>query len=80
MIPAAPLAAGLIADAMATNQIPATRGIPAVDAIMKYAQGWPRLGGERVVWNHVDKAHNPPSDVLIQSLSNKTLAATAAVA
>ncbi|KAL8758120.1 MAG: hypothetical protein Q9184_004021 [Pyrenodesmia sp. 2 TL-2023] len=78
---AAPLAAGVIADAMATNQIRETDGVPDIATIITYAQGWKRdVGGKSVIWNHVDKANNPPSNILVQSLSNETLDATVAVA
>ncbi|KAL8647613.1 MAG: hypothetical protein Q9210_005452 [Variospora velana] len=78
---AAPLAAGIIADAMATNQIRETSGMPYPGAIMTYARGWRRhVDGESVMWNHVNKTYNPPLNLLVQSLSNETLVATAAAA
>ncbi|KAL8904986.1 MAG: hypothetical protein Q9207_002909 [Kuettlingeria erythrocarpa] len=76
----APLAAGLIADAMATNQIIKTERIPLYVEIMEYARGWKRPGGESVMWNHVNEKHNPPSNPLVQGLFNGTLDAAAAVA
>ena len=74
---AAPLAAGMIADAMATGQIQEEFGSHDMGAIISYARGWRRAGGESVIWNHVDRAHNPPSGVLRQSWLNQTSNATA---
>lgn len=65
---------------MATNQIKETEGTPDIVEILIYAQGWRRPGGKRVVWNWVDREHNPPSDALVQGLFNETLDAAAAVA
>ena len=46
---AAPLVAGVLADLLSTGQYRPGRPV-----------WWKRPGGENVVWNLVDNAHNPP--------------------
>ncbi|KAI4095757.1 MAG: hypothetical protein LQ348_002798 [Seirophora lacunosa] len=60
----APLTAGVIAHMMATEEIwPSKQFSPErwdMSQILAYA-GWQRPGGEYVLWNRVDTAHNRPS-------------------
>ena len=42
--------------------------------------GWQRPQGEYVIWNHIDRDHNPPSNILLsESGLNHTSNATAAM-
>lgn len=51
---AAPLVAGVLADLLSTGQLFNLR------PISHHPFYWKRPGGESVVWNRVDEAHNPP--------------------
>ena len=71
---AAPLVAGVLANMMATGEIVGFGNSSAWDmsTVRKYA-GWQRPGGEYVLWNHVDRDHNPPMGLLLNStLFNQT--------
>ncbi|KAL8868309.1 MAG: hypothetical protein Q9174_005076 [Haloplaca sp. 1 TL-2023] len=74
----APLVAGVIANMMATGETWPPGGGPkapvwywTVDRIRDYA-GWKRPDGGFVLWNHVDRFHNPPRGVLYKGILNDT--------
>lgn len=49
-----------------------------IDRILDYA-GWQRPDGEYVLWNHIDRFHNPPSKALVgQAWLNESANTTAA--
>lgn len=52
--PAAPLVALVIANLLATGDLPSP-----ID-LAPYPPSWRRKSGQDVVWNLVDIAHNPP--------------------